>query len=109
MSTEDHKTFLEFGGRRTGAGAFTESTVYDKNGIVIEPNTSERSKSGNHWKDMYYIHESLFPIMVLTEDYSNSNKDNSHFVAYQDMGNKINTFTEFQKPILKEFKASHFI
>lgn len=106
MSTEDHKTFLEFEGRRTGMGAFTQSVVYDKNGNIIEPKT-EYSKTGNHWTDRFYIHENLFPVIVLTEDYSNSGKDNSYSCSYQDAGNKINSFTKAQEAILEEFKLNH--
>lgn len=65
----------EYYGRQTGAGAFTESRTYDSAGEKVPPRR-ETSKSGSSWTDFYDLSEGQ-TYLVLTEDFSNSGKDNS--------------------------------
>jgi len=87
-------------GRRTGRGAYTQSNVYDLSGNEICPKR-ESSKSGNHWEDSFNLEDGIV-YLVLTEDYSNSGKDNScaRIEGESDL-------SEAQKELKKNFEEQH--
>lgn len=93
------KTIKE-SGRSTGSGAYTQSKVYDPGGNEICPDT-ESSKSGNHWEDTFNLEDGI-AYLILTEDYSNSGKDNSCAITEGEC-----ELSEAQKELKKNFEEKH--
>ena len=44
---------LEINGKSTGVGTFEDGIVVTKSGVIIEPDRTENSRTGNHWTHVF--------------------------------------------------------
>ena len=65
-------------GRSTGMGAYTQQFLYSiRQRKRLKPHHTERSRTGNHWEDIYYLFPGKYYIAI--KDISNSGK---HYCGY---------------------------
>jgi len=64
---------VAFGGRRTGMGAYTRYRIFSlRRKAEIEPHRTERSRTGNHWTDYWFLLSGKY--FICWQDISNSGK-----------------------------------
>jgi hypothetical protein len=74
----ENPILVVFYGRKTGLGAYTKHKIFSvQNKCEIKPYRTERSKTGNHWTDYWYLLPGKY--FVTWKDISNSGK---HYCGY---------------------------
>jgi len=64
-------------GRCTNLGAYTKYYVFNEKGELVEPDITEKSRTGNHWTDIYFLKPGIYYIYFV--DITNSGKHHCGF------------------------------
>jgi len=76
-----------FGGRETGAGAYTQVHIYSlRQHKEIKPHRTEYSRTGRHWRDIWFLLPGRYFVAEVDITNSGRNRSSIHALVVEDGG-----------------------